>query len=105
MNWKRWITFVLGIWFVISALLPYALNMKVDMWNNVIMGLLIFMMGLLMISPLNFATLTISIAGLWISLISFVPFFLTKEVNLVNSLVIGITVVIMSIVQRKKVKL
>lgn len=101
MNWKRWITFILGIWFVISSILPYAFDMKVDMWNNVIMGLLIFVIGLLMLNPLKFATLTITIAGLWIGIISFVPIFLVKEVNLINSLAIGVIVLVFSLVQKE----
>ncbi len=102
MRWQKIITLLLGIYFVISAFLPYLLDMPADLWNNFIMGILIFLFGLFMIKPINFSTIVIILAGLWISLISFVPLFMTKEVNLINSLLIGIIVIIMSVIQRRK---
>lgn len=103
MRWQKVITLILGLWFVISAFLPYMLGMPADMWNNFFIGILITLFGFFMIKPVNFSVIVIILAGLWIALISFVPFFITKEVNLVNDLLVGILVVVMSIVQRKKV--
>lgn len=103
MKWQKLITLILGVWFVVSAFLPYILSMPVDLWNNFFMGILIVLFGLFMIKFVNLSVIVIILSGLWIALISFVPFFITKEVNLIDSILIGILVIIMSVVQRRKV--
>ncbi len=102
MRWQKIVTLILGFWFVLSAFLPYILNMPPDVWNNFFMGMLVIIFGLLMIKNPDFSVIIIILSGIWISFISFVPVFVTKPFNMVNSLLIGILIVIMSL-QRKRV--
>ncbi|MCL5032960.1 MAG: hypothetical protein M1542_06945 [Thermotogae bacterium] len=103
MRWQKIITLILGLWFVISAFLPYILGMPADVWNNFFMGILVILFGLLMIRNVNFSVIIIILSGIWMSVISFVPAFVTKAGNMVNSLLIGVLIVIMSLIQRKQV--
>ncbi|HEU25073.1 MAG: hypothetical protein C0176_04715 [Mesoaciditoga sp.] len=103
MRWQKIVTLILGFWFVISAFLPYILNMPADVWNNFFMGILVILFGFLMVRNFDFSVLIIILSGIWISFISFIPVFLTKPVNMVNSLLIGILIVVMSIVKGKQV--
>ncbi len=56
-----------------------------------------------MIRHVNFSVVIIILSGIWISVISFVPVFITKAGNMVNSLLVGILIMIMSLIQRKQV--
>ncbi|MGC8707963.1 SPW repeat domain-containing protein [Athalassotoga sp.] len=103
MKWQKIVTLILGLWFVISAFLPYILGMPADLWNNFFVGILVIIFGLLMIRHVNFSVVVIILSGIWISVISFVPVFITKAGNMVNSLLVGILIVIMSLIQRKQV--
>ncbi|MGC8544874.1 MAG: SPW repeat domain-containing protein [Athalassotoga sp.] len=103
MRWQKIVTLILGLWFVISAFLPYILGMPADLWNNFFVGILVIIFGLLMIRHVNFSVVVIILSGIWISVISFVPVFITKAGNMVNSLLVGILIVIMSLIQRKQV--
>ncbi|BBJ28386.1 SPW repeat domain-containing protein [Athalassotoga saccharophila] len=103
MRWQKIVTMILGFWFAISAFLPYILNMPADLWNNFFMGILVILFGFLMIKDTNFSVIIIILSGIWISFISFVPFFMQKDINMVNSLFIGILIIIMSLIERKQV--
>ncbi len=104
MSWRGWTTFVLGVWLVIAAFIPFGgVGILVD---DLIVGILIGIIGFLMIPEgSKWQGWIIGLAGIWMIISPFIPRMSAYTANLTNDLVIGIIVLLISLFERSSKKL
>ncbi len=88
--WQAWTNGVLGIWLIIAAFLP--MPATGNMWNNLIVGIIVAVAGFGMISKKSWQGWLAGIMGLWLIVAAFIPALQMHSGNLWNDLISGILI-------------
>ncbi|BBJ27823.1 SPW repeat domain-containing protein [Athalassotoga saccharophila] len=104
MTWRGWITLIIGgIWLIIASFIP--LGGMGNLVNDLLVGIIVAIFGFLMI-PEHAAWqgwIIGLIGGVWMIIAAFIPGITHSYVaNLVNNLIVGIIVLIVSLFERPK---
>lgn len=104
MTWRGWTTLIIGgIWLIIASFIP--LGQMGNLVNDLIVGIIVAIVGFLMIPEhASWQGWTIGlIGGIWMIIAAFIPSITHSYVaNLVNDLIVGIIVLIVSLLERPK---
>jgi len=87
MKWKGWTNGILGSWLFITAFL--ALNAKGNMWNDLIVGVIVAIAAFTMLNEKPWHGWTAGIFGLWLIVASFIPGLLSGPGLLWNNIIVG----------------
>jgi len=90
--WKGWTNGILGTWLVIAAFLNF--TPTGNMWNNLIVGIIVAIVGFAMIKEKGWQGWTSGILGLWLIVAAFIPALKEQTPNLWNDLITGLIVAI-----------
>ena len=87
-TWQGWTTGILGIWLFIAAFLN--LTPTVNLWDNLIVGLIVATAGFAMIKAKPWQGWTAGLVALWLIIAAFVPSLQQHAANLWNDAFVGI---------------
>ncbi len=90
--WKSWVNGILGTWLVIAAFLNF--NPTGNMWDNLIVGLIVAIVGFMMIKEKSWQGWTSGIIGVWVFISAFIPSLQLHNANMWNDLLSGILIAI-----------
>lgn len=90
--WQGWINGLLGLWLVLAAFLK--LTPAGNLWDNLIVGVVVAIVGFLMISKKSWQGWTSGLLGVWLIIAAFIPSLQTHTGNLWNDLIVGVVVAI-----------
>ena len=87
-TWQGWTTGILGIWIFIAAFLNF--TPTANLWDNLIVGIIVAIAGFLMIKQKPWQGWLASIAGVWLLIAAFIPSLQAHTANMWNDAIIGI---------------
>ena len=90
--WKSWTNGILGTWLVVTAFLSF--SPTGNMWNNLIVGLIVGIIGFAMIKEKPWQGWTAGIVGTWVFIAAFIPALQLHMPNLWNDLLSGILIAV-----------
>jgi len=87
-TWQGWTTGILGVWIFIAAFLNF--SPTVNMWDNLIVGIIVAIAGFKMIKPKPWQGWLATIAAIWLLIAAFIPSLQAHTANMWNDAIIGI---------------
>lgn len=104
MSWKGIIAIILGIWFIIAGFIP-AMVGQGNFLNSLIVGIILAVIGFMMV-PSGAAWQGWAVAiigGVWMIISSFISAITGNgTASMINYLIVGIIVIIVSLFERSK---
>ena len=91
-TWQGWTVGILGLWIFIAAFLKF--TPKGNMWDNLIVGIIIGIVALYMIKPKPWQGWLSLIVGVWLIIAAFIPSLQAHTANLWNDAISGILAMI-----------
>ncbi len=104
MSWKGIIAIILGIWFIVAAFIPTLVGQG-NLVNSLIVGIILAVVGFMMVpsGAVWQGWIVAVIGGVWMIISSFIPAITgSGTASMVNYLVVGIIVIIVSLFERSK---
>jgi len=90
--WQAWTIGILGVWLFIAAFLNFAASG--NMWNNLIVGIIVGIAGFIMIKAKSWQGWTAGILGIWLIIAAFIPSLQAHVGNMWNGIIVGILLMI-----------
>jgi len=90
--WKSWTNGILGTWLVVAAFLSF--SPTGNMWNNLITGLIVGIIGFVMIKEKSWQGWTAGIVGALVFITAFIPALQLHNANLWKDLIAGILIAV-----------
>jgi len=90
--WQGWTTGILGIWILIAAFLNF--TPTANLWNNLIVGVIVAIAGFLMIKPKPWQGWLAGIVAIWLIVAAFIPALQEHVGNLWNDAIVGIIFIV-----------
>jgi len=90
--WQAYVNGILGVWLIVAAFINF--TPVVNLWDNLIVGIIVAIVGALMIGKKTWQGWTSLILGVWLIVAAFIPGLRVHAPNLWNDLIVGVLVAI-----------
>jgi len=90
--WQAYVDGILGLWLIVAAFLNF--SAVGNLWDNLIVGVLVAIAGFLMISKKSWQGWTAAVLGIWLVVAAFIPSLQAHTGNLWNDLIVGVIVAV-----------
>ena len=91
-TWQGWTVGILGLWLLIAAFLNF--TAKGNMWDNLIVGIIVAVVALFMIKPKPWQGWLSLIVGIWLIIAAFITSLQAHTANMWNDAISGILLMI-----------
>ncbi|RMD71690.1 MAG: hypothetical protein D6819_00965 [Gammaproteobacteria bacterium] len=101
MSWKGWVALILGIWLIIAGFIPAMVGTP-DVWNDIIVGIILAIVGFAMVpAGATWQGWIIGIGGVWMIIAAFIPSIVNSTTgNFWNNLIVGVVVAVVALFER-----
>lgn len=89
---NAWINGILGTWIFVAGFLNFSATG--NMWDNLIVGIIVAILGFLMIKPKPWQGWVAGIMGVWLIIAAFIPTLQTGSGNMWNEVISGVIIAI-----------
>jgi len=87
-TWQGWTTGILGVWIFIAAFLNF--TPTGNLWNNLIVGVIVAIAGYAMIKPKPWQGWLTAIVAVWLIIAAFIPSLQAHVGNMWDDAIVGI---------------
>lgn len=91
-TWQGWTAGIIGVWLFIAAFLNFP--KMGNMWDDIISGIVVAIIGFLMIKPKPWQGWTVAIMGIWLIIAGFIPALVVGNGNMWNLIISSVLIMV-----------